>query len=159
MPTRFGAFNCTLAVSACLAAAPRAAHAQETGPTLTLKPGQEVTFAVTAADGRVALGPPRLTAPGAAAPKNGEIVVGVRHGLAPYADLTATETTTEPVDFVATGLIGDIKIDEIVVCGRLDRPAMARIASGVWRVSLNRFVVHTDAGASSSTEGGLGCSK
>jgi hypothetical protein len=132
-----------LAAAAGLAGvAPRGACAQPLGPSLELKPGQETTFAAAIADGRVALGPARLSKPGAAQPKDGEITVAVvKRGLSPYADLTATEKTSDPVDFVATALIGDIKIDEIVVCGRLDAPATARIASGAWRVSLNRFSV------------------
>ena len=133
------------------------ALADQPSPRLDLKPGQEIAFAVTVADGRVSLGPARPVKPGGAEPKEGEIAVAVvKHGLSPYADLTATEKTSQPVDFVATGLIGDIKIDEIVVCGRLDAPAIARIASGSWRVSLNRFAVRPKAGAPTS-EGGLGC--
>ncbi len=68
----------------------------------------------------------------------------VKHGLSPYADLTASEKTPAPVDFVATGLIGDIKIDEVVLCGRLDAPTTSRIASGSWRISLNRFSVRQE---------------
>jgi hypothetical protein len=107
-----------------------------------LKPGQEVTVPVSIADGRVTLGAERASRPGTAQPKNGEITVSmVKHGVSPYADLSAAEKTSEPVDFVATGLVGDIKIDEVVICGRLDAPARNRIASGAWRVSLNRFSV------------------
>jgi len=65
----------------------------------------------------------------------------VKHGLSPYAELTASEKTAAPVDFVATGLVGDIKIDEVRLCGQIDAPATNRIASGAWRVSLNRFSV------------------
>src|SRR5208283_1743709 len=148
-------FSCVLVVLS--AAAPRLALAEQPS-NLDLKPGQEITFPVTVADGRITLGPPRLTKPGAAQPKDGEVTVAVvKHGLSPYADLTVTEKTSQPVDFVATGLIGDIKIDEIVVCGRLDAPAVARIASGSWRVSLNRFAVRAIAGAPTAGEGGLGC--
>jgi hypothetical protein len=139
----FSAQTFVRVLSACLAAAlPHPAPAQEAGPSLALKPDQETTFTVTVADGRVALGPARLSKPGGAHPKDGEVTVSViKHGLSPYADVTATEKTPDPVDFVATGLIGDIKIDEIVICGRLDAPATGRIASGSWRVSLNRFSV------------------
>ena len=113
-----------------------------------------MTFAVTVSDGRVALGAARLTKPGTAEPKDGEVTIAVvKRGLSPYAELTASEKTSAPVDFVATGLIGDIKIDEIVVCGRLDGPTASRIASGSRRVSLHRFMVHP------SVEGGLGCPK
>ncbi len=151
-------FACVLVVLS--AAAPRLALAEQPS-NLDLKPGQEITFPVTVADGRITLGPPRLTKPGAAQPKDGEVTVAVvKHGLSPYADLTATEKTQSPVDFVATGLIGDIKIDEIVVCGRLDAQAIARIASGAWRVSLNRFSVRPSGDAPPTAgEGGLGCQR
>jgi hypothetical protein len=141
MPSLLRICNFALRLAVGLAATPCVAVADQPGPTLDLKPGQEVTFAVSVADGRVALGAARASKPGDA-PKDGEITVGVvKHGLSPYADLTAAEKTSDPVDFVATGLIGDIKIDEIVVCGRLDAPATARISSGAWRVSLNRFSI------------------
>ena len=141
-----------------LATVPCWASAQTTAVALSLKPGQEITFAVAVDGGRVALGPARLTKPGPAQLKEGEIAVAVvKHGLSPYADVTATEKTSTPIDFVATGLIGDIKIDEIVLCGRLDAPAMARIASGVWRISLNSFTVHPGGEAPRTGEGGLGC--
>ena len=145
-----------LASAALLAAsAARAAEPHRPG-SVDLKPDQEIAFAAGIADGRVALGPARLVKPGAA-PKDGEIVFGVvKHGLSPYADVTAIERTAEPIDFVATGLIGDIKIDEIVVCGRLDAPGTGRIASGSWRVSLSRFAVHP-GGAAAAGEGDLGC--
>ena len=91
-------------------------------------------------------------------PKDGEIAVAVvRRGLSPYAELTAIEKTPAPVDFVATGLIGDIKIDEVVVCGRLDAPTIGRIASGAWRVSLSRFTVHPEGDAKPAVVGDLGC--
>jgi hypothetical protein len=110
--------------------------------TVDLKPGQELTFSVALADGRVALGPARASRPGTAQPKDGEITVSmVKHGLSPYAELTASEKTSQPVDFVATGLIGDIKIDEVVLCGQIAGPATNRIASGSWRVSLNHFSI------------------
>ena len=65
----------------------------------------------------------------------------VKHDSSPYADLTASEKTSAPVDFVATGLIGNIKIDEVKNYGRLDALTSAHIYSGSWRVSLNRFSV------------------
>jgi hypothetical protein len=126
------------ASSALSAAGP----AKDDRPAVDLKPGQELTFSVVVADGRVTVGPARVSKPGTAEPKQGEITVSlVKHGLSPYADLTAAERTSEPVDFVATGLIGDIKIDEVVLCGQVDAPAKNRISSGSWRVSLNRFSV------------------
>ncbi len=143
------------AVSAALVAA---ALAEPTAPKLELKSGQEIAFAASVADGKVSLGPARLEKPGAE-PRDGEISVSVvKQGLSPYAELTAVEKTSVPVDFVATGLIGDILIDEIVVCGRLDAPTTARIASGAWRVSLNRFAVRAD-GAAQPGAGGLPCPK
>ena len=45
------------------------------------------------------LGKPRLLRPGAAQPKDGEIAVNVvKHDASPYADLTASEKTSAPVD-------------------------------------------------------------
>ena len=157
MPMRTLARVVALASTVDLAAgAARLASAEPSGQSLELKPDQEVVFAVSV--GKIGLGSGRLEKPGAAAPKDGEIAVGiVKHGLSPYADLTATEKTSAPVDFVATGLIGDIKIDEVVVCGRLDAPATARIASGAWRVSLNRFAVRTTEASATPGEGGLPC--
>ena len=159
MPSLSGARGFALASSVFLCAAnPLAPRAQQAGAGLVLKPNQEIVFALSVANGKIGLGPGRLERPGAGAPKDGEIAVGiVKHGLSPYADLTATEKTSAPVDFVATGLIGDIKIDEIVVCGRLDAPATAHIASGVWRVSLNRFAVHAAEASATRREGGLPC--
>jgi hypothetical protein len=134
--TALGAFALAIAVSW------RAGRAQDLGPALDLKPGQEATFPVAIADGKVTLGKPRLSKPGTAEPKDGEITVSVvKQGLSPYAELTASEKTPAPVDFVATGLIGDIKVDEVKVCGRLFGPSRTRIASGAWRISLNRFAV------------------
>ncbi len=129
--------------------------------TVDLKPGQEVTFPVAVAEGRVTLGAVRASKPGTAQPKDGEITVSfVKHGLSPYADLTATEKIPDPVDFVATGLIGDIKIDEVVICGRLDAPGSNRIAAGSWRVSLNRFSARQGGPeAQAKTEEVLGCPK
>ncbi len=141
LSARLGAPGVQAALVACLFAA-LPARAQSVGPELDLRPGQEITFAVAAADGRVTLGPARVSKPGTAQPKDGEITVAVvKHGLSPYADLTAREKTADPVDFIATGLVGGIKVDEVRLCGRLDAPATNRIASGSWRVSLNRFSI------------------
>lgn len=143
----------TSALAFAGASGPRAASS-----TLDVKPGQEIAFAVTIADGRVTPGPARIARPGGAQLKDGEIAVAfVRHGLSPYADLTVTEKTTVPVDFVATALVGDVKIDEVVACGRLDAPLTKRIGSGAWRVSLNRFAVHPGGAEPAAGNGGLGC--
>jgi len=132
-----------IAVAAALAAPPSLASPQDAGSSVLLKPGEEVVVPVAISERSLALGKPRLAKPGIS-PGPGEIAVAVvKHGLSPYADLIATEKTGMPVDFVATGLIGDIKIDEIRVCGRIDAPIQGRIASGSWRVSLNRFAVHS----------------
>jgi hypothetical protein len=133
----------TLGALALAGALPRAvALSQDLGPTVDLRPGQEVTFPVTIADGKVVPGPARVSKPGAAAPKDGEITVGfVKQGLSPYAMLTANEKTSAPIDFIAAGLIGNIKIDEVKLCGRLEAPSSTRIASGSWRIALSRFSV------------------
>ena len=158
MPRPLNSPASAMALGLCLfAASARFALAQRPALALDVRPGQEIAVAVTIADERVAIGAARLTKPGGAQPKDGEIAVSfVRHGLSPYADLIAIERTAAPVDFVATGLIGDIKIDEIVVCGQRDAPVRARIGSGAWRVSLNRFIVHP-AAAPEPGEGDLGC--
>jgi hypothetical protein len=123
-----------------LGSACEASRAEDLGPTVELKPGQEIAFPVAIVDGRVVLGKSRLLKPGATQPEDGEIAVNiVKHDPSPYADLTASEKTSAPIDFVATGLMGDIKIDEVKLCGRLDAATSAHIYSGSWRVSLNRF--------------------
>ena len=105
-----------------------------------MKPGQAIAFPVTASEAEVTLGKPRPLSPETATPKDGEIAVTiVKHGTSPYADLTATEKTTVPIDFVATSLVGEIKIDEVRLCGRLDAPMTAHVVAGAWRISLNRF--------------------
>ncbi len=139
-PLRFGAALASVAFA--LAVPCGAARAQALGPTVDLRPGQEVTIPVTIADGKVTPGPARVSKPGAAQPKDGEITVGfVKQGLSPYAMLTATEKTSAPVDFIATGLVGNIKVDEVKLCGRLDAASSTRIASGSWRIALSRFSV------------------
>ena len=55
--------------------------------------------------------------------------------------LSANEKTSAPIDFIAAGLIGNIKIDEVKLCGRLEAPSSTRIASGSWRIALGRFSV------------------
>jgi hypothetical protein len=125
-----------------LGSAREAAGAEDLGLTVELKPGQEIAFPVAIVDGHVTPGKARLLKPGATLPKDSEIMVSVvKHDSSPYADLTASEKTSAPVDFVATGLIGNIKIDEVKICGRLDALTSAHIYSGSWRVSLNRFSV------------------
>ena len=130
------------AFALALGSAREAAGAEDLGLTVELKPGQEIAFPVAIIDGHVTPGKARLLRPGAAGPKDSEIMVSVvKHNSSPYADLTASEKTSAPVDFVATGLIGNIKIDEVKICGRLDALTSAHIYSGSWRISLNRFSV------------------
>ena len=52
------------------------------------------------------------------------------------------EKTSAPVDFVATGLIGEIKIDERVICGRTYVPVTKHIGSA----ELARFAEHFHLG-------------
>jgi hypothetical protein len=144
---------------AMVSAAPLGAKpAPSPATSVNLKPGQEVIFPIAIANGNVTLGAARASRAGAAQPKEGEITVSfVRRGLSPYAELEVSGKTPEPVDFVATGLIGDIRIDEVVVCGRLDAPASNRIASGSWRVLLSRFSVRQTGQESGMTKEGLQC--
>jgi hypothetical protein len=130
---------CLILVAAAFALAP--AQAAEVKPVkLELKAGQALTFAATIADGKVSLGPPRAGKFGEMTPADGEITVS----LSPkdktlYENVVVVEKTPAAVDFVATGLIGNIKIDEIVLHGRLDAPVSQRIGAVSWTVSLNSF--------------------
>ena len=132
----FGAFIIALSLSC------EAPRAEDLSSSVTLRPGEEVTFSASSANGHVTLGPARASRPGTAKPKDGEITVSVvKQGSSPYAEITVSEKTSVRIDFVATGLVGAIKIDEIRVCGRLDAPFSAHIYSGLWRISLTRFSV------------------
>jgi hypothetical protein len=131
-----------------LLAALSAARADSAAPTVDIRRGMEATFTAAIVDGHVALGPARVARFGTSQPKDGEITVGVElGGMAPYAHLHVAEKTSAPIDFVATGLIDNIKIDEIVLCGRLDMPLSERIAAGALHVSLNRFAPGAGDGA------------
>jgi hypothetical protein len=127
-----------------LLVAPCSADSLPQKPTpFDLKPGQELTIPVAVVDGQVVVGAPRSSKLGTAAPKDGEITVGLTP--APmgsyYETVTATEKTAAPIDFLATGVNAYVKIDEAVICGRLDAPVSARIAVASWRVWLNGFEV------------------
>jgi hypothetical protein len=128
-----------LAVVAARAAPATGGPAQ----SFSLKAGQEVTLPITIDGQRVVLGVPHQSKLGTAQPKDGEITVGLTPGdkKTLYSQVLVTEKTTVPIDFVATGLIGEIKIDERVICGRLDQPTSIHIGSVSWRVSLNTFEV------------------
>jgi hypothetical protein len=119
------------------------AEAKAKAPKLDLKAGQELTIPVAIVDGHVTLGAPRLSKLGSAEPKPGEITVGLTPGdkTTLLSQVLVREKTSAPVDFVATGLIGEIKIDERVICGRTDAPVTMHIGSVSWRVSLNTFTV------------------
>ncbi len=128
-----------LAAASVAAAAPKPVK-------LVLKAGQALTFPASVTDGKVVLGPARLGKFGEMQPANGEITVG----LSPkdktlYENVVVVEKTTTPVDFLATGLIGEIKIDERDIHGRLDATVPQRIGATSWTVSLNGFEVGTTA--------------
>jgi hypothetical protein len=119
------------------------ARAAELKPKpLVLKGGQEVTFALTVVGGVATVGPAVLGKLGASQAKDGEIVVG----LTPrdkdlYSQVMVTEKTLVPVDFVATGHIGEIVIDERVICGHLGAPFQQHIGGVSWTVVLHDFTV------------------
>jgi len=111
----------------------------------SLHPGQELTFAVKIADGKVTLGPPRTSKLGAAQTASGEITVGLSTRDATlHEQVTVTEKTPVPIDFLATALVGATKIDEAVLCGRLDAPASAHIGAISKRVSAHDFEARKD---------------
>jgi hypothetical protein len=119
--------------------------AQDAPQAFDLHSGQELTFAVTLADGKVTLGKPRPSKFGVAKPKDGEMTIGLTpRDKTLYEQVTVTEKTSVPIDFVATGLIGNIKIDERVLCGRLDAPASRPIGAVSWRVRLHEFEVRKE---------------
>ncbi len=131
-----------LSFAALTAVAGAAYAAASKPPSYDLKSGQELTFSVTVADGQVKLGPPRLGRFGAAQPRDGEMTVG----LSPkdktlYENVVVTEKTSVPIDFVATGWVGEIKIDERILCGRLDAPVTMHIGATSWKVGLSQFEI------------------
>ena len=124
-----------------LAAAGVAAATPAAKPVkLMLKAGQALAFAASVVEGKVVLGAARLGKFGELQPGEGEIVVG----LSPkdktlYENVVVVEKTAAPIDFLATGLIGEIKIDERDIHGRLDAPVTQRIGATSWTVWLNGF--------------------
>ena len=145
-PFRTRASTATLCAFLCGAFAPWAAFGAEGGEqAFDLKSGQELTFAVKIADSKVTLGPPRVSKLGAAQPKEGEMTVGLSARDATlHEQVIVTEKTPVPIDFLATGLVGATKIDEAVLCGRLDAPTSAHIGAISWRVSLHAFEARKD---------------
>jgi hypothetical protein len=131
------------AVLACILCALSTASGAGNGEqAFDLRSGQEVTFAVTIAGGKVTVGPARASKLGAAQPKDGEMTIGLgTRDKTLHEQILVTEKTALPIDFIATGLIGDIKIDESVLCGRLDAPTSAHIGAVSWRVRMHAFEV------------------
>ena len=136
----------TLGALVCGAVAPWAAFATEGGEqAFDLHSGQELTFVVTIADGKVTLGAPRASKLGAAQPKDGEMTVGLSaRDDTLHEQVIVTEKTAAPIDFLATGLIGNVKIDEAVLCGNLAARASAHIGAVSWRVRLHAFEARKD---------------
>jgi hypothetical protein len=145
-PFRIVSAAATLGALAYSVFAPWAAFgAEERAQAFNLHSGQELTFAVKIADGKVTLGPPRVSRLGAAQPKDGEMTVGLSARDKDLREqVIVTEKTPVPIDFLATGLVGATKIDEAVLCGRLDAPTSAHIGAISWRVSLHAFEARKD---------------
>ena len=124
-----------------LAAAVVAAAPKPVKPVkLELKAGQALAFPASVVEGKVVLGPARLGKFGALQPGPGEIAVGLStRDKDLYENVVVVEKTSAPIDFLATGLIGEIKIDERDIHGRLDAPVTQRIGATSWTVWLNGF--------------------
>jgi hypothetical protein len=122
------------------AALRHAAPPQQTLRPFDVKPGMELTIPIAIVDGKAVVGVPRLAALGASPPKDGEITVGLDRIKGEfYNQITVTEKTAQPVNFLVTALNGGTKIDETEICGRLDAPILARVGSTAWRFSVNGF--------------------
>jgi len=132
----------TLAALAYGLAHGAASGAEAGAQAFDLKAGQELTFAVKVEGGKVALSAPRASKLGVAQPKDGEMTVGLTpRDKTLYEQVVVSEKTPVPIDFLATGLVGGTKIDEAVLCGRLDAPVSAHIGAMSRRVSLHDFEV------------------
>jgi hypothetical protein len=128
---------------ALISATPSLAAAMaKSPPPLDLKPGLQLTIPISIVDGTIVTGAPRFDKLGESQPKDGEITIGLDRIKGEfYNQITVTEKTPQPVDFLVTGLNGGTKIDETEICGRLDAPLTARIGSVPWRFKLNGFAV------------------
>jgi hypothetical protein len=136
-PFRFLSSAATLGALLCGVCA---AFSAEQG--FDLRAGQELTFAVTVADGKVTVGAPRASRLGTAQPRDGEMTIGLTtRDKTLYEQVLVTEKTAVPIDFLATGFVGGTKIDEAVMCGRLGAPTSAHIGAVSWRVRLHDFEV------------------
>lgn len=144
----FPSFAATLGALCFAVVAPPAAAANASAHMFDLHEGQELTIPVSIVDGKVVTGAPRAAKLGAEQPKDGEIVVGLERvkGVL-YNQITVTEKTAQPINFLVTGLNGGTKIDETEICGRLDAPIVARIGSVPWRFWLNGFEVGKGGGS------------
>ena len=133
---------CTLGIVASLALTSGVQAVEPKPKPFVLKAGQELTLAFALANGAATPGAPRLGKLGAAQAKDGEIVVGLTpRDKELYSKVMVTEKTDVPIDFVATGHIGEIVIDERVVCGRLGAPFQQRIGGVSWTVELHDFTL------------------
>lgn len=137
-----------------VAAAPRhlpprhVAPPQLTSHPFDVKPGTELTIPIAIVDGKPVAGAPRLAALGASPPKDGEITVGLDRIKGEfYNQITVTEKTAQPINFLVTGLNGGTKIDETEICGRLDGPITSRVGSVPWRFWVNGFEVGKGGGS------------
>jgi hypothetical protein len=133
-------FVALLAAAGVAVAAPSPKPASPKPVKLVLKAGQAIAFPASVVDGKVVLGPARMGKFGELQPADGEIAVG----LSPkdktlYENVVVVEKTAAPIDFLASGMIGEIKIDERDIHGRLDAPVTQRIGATSWTVWLNGF--------------------
>ena len=91
-------------------------------------------------EGKIILGPARLGKFGELKAAEGEIAISLSpKDKSLYETLEVVERTPMPVDFLATGLIGNIKIDEVFVRGHLAAPFTQRIGATSWTVWLHAF--------------------
>src|ERR1700690_430468 len=131
-----------------VAAAPRhlpprhVAAPQLTSHPFDVKPGTELTIPIAIVDGKPVAGVPRLAGLGASPPKDGEITIGLDRIKGEfYNQITVTEKSAQPINFLVTALNGGTKIDETQACGRLDAPVLARVGSTAWRFWVNGFEI------------------
>ena len=136
------ALGFTPSVAAPRHAAPRHVAPRQTPHPFDVKPGMALTIPIAIVDGKPVAGDPRLAALGASPPKDGEITVGLDRIKGEfYNQITVTEKTAQPINFLVTGLNGGTKIDETEVCGRLDSAITTRIGSVPWRFWVNGFEI------------------
>jgi len=124
------------------AALRHAAPPQQKPHPFDVAPGTEVTIPISVVDGKVVTGAPRVAPLGASPPKDGEITVGLDRIKGEfYNQITVSEKTAQPINFLVTALNGGTKIDETEICGRLDAPITARVGSTAWRFWVNGFEI------------------